>query len=124
MDFEHNKENIVESIKEAVAAGATLRIGPELEIPGYGWEDHFLEMDTVQHSWDVLAEIIEEGHTDQIICDIGMPVYYKAHWYNCRLVIYKRKIYLIRPKIHLSNEGNYRETRYDSNLETLNNKFV
>ena len=112
MDFEHNKNNIIASINDAKEAGAMLRMGPELEICGYGCEDHFLEMDTVLHSWDVLAEIIEEGHTDDILVDIGMPVYYKSHCYNCRITIYKRHIYLIRPKIHMSNEGNYRETRY------------
>ena len=112
MDFEHNKANIVASIQEAKDAGAMFRVGPELEIPGYGCEDHYLEMDTVLHSWDILAEIITEGHTDGIVVDLGMPVYYKSHCYNCRIVLYNRKIHLIRPKIHLCNEGNYRETRY------------
>lgn len=79
MDFKHNKLNIIESIKIAVEQGCTLRTGPELEIPGYGCEDHFLEMDTVNHSWEVLGEIIEEGYTDNILCDFGMPVYYKAN---------------------------------------------
>lgn len=111
MDFEHNKNNIIESIQAATKAGATIRVGPELEIPGYGCEDHFLEMDTEIHSWEVLAEIIDEGYTDNILCDFGMPVYYKAHLYNCRVLVYNKIIYLIRPKIHLSNEGNYRETR-------------
>lgn len=27
------------------------QVGPELEVPGYGCEDHFLEQDTVEHSW-------------------------------------------------------------------------
>mmetsp|Transcript_10550 Transcript_10550/g.10404 ORF Transcript_10550/g.10404 Transcript_10550/m.10404 type:complete len:88 (+) Transcript_10550:1-264(+) len=67
MDFEHNKANIIDSIKQAEEAGATIRFGSELEIPGYGCEDHFLEMDTINHSWEVLAEIIEEGWTDNII---------------------------------------------------------
>ena len=67
MDFEHNKNNIVNSILEAEKLGCSLRVGPELEIPGYGCEDHFLEMDTVTHSWDVLGEIISEGYTDNII---------------------------------------------------------
>lgn len=111
MDFAHNKQNIVGSIKAAIEAGATLRTGPELEIPGYGCEDHFMEMDTIHHSWEVLSEIINEGHTDNILCDFGMPVWYKANCYNTRVLVYNRKIYLIRPKIHLSNEGNYRETR-------------
>jgi hypothetical protein len=32
-----------------------LQVGPELEVPGYGCEDHFLELDTVDHSWEALA---------------------------------------------------------------------
>jgi NAD+ synthase (glutamine-hydrolysing) len=36
-------ERIVESIVVAKARGATVRVGPELEIPGYGCLDHFLE---------------------------------------------------------------------------------
>ena len=32
-----------------------LQVGPELEIPGYGCEDHFLELDTIEHSWECLA---------------------------------------------------------------------
>jgi NAD+ synthase (glutamine-hydrolysing) len=30
-------------------------VGPELEVCGYGCEDHFLELDTVEHAWEVLA---------------------------------------------------------------------
>ncbi|CAI2359539.1 unnamed protein product [Moneuplotes crassus] len=112
MDFEHNKANIIESIKQAEKEGASIRFGPELEIPGYSCEDHFLEMDTTNHSWEVLAEIIEEGYTDNIICDIGIPVYHKTFLYNCKVVVYKRQIHLLRPKIQLCFEQNYRETRY------------
>jgi predicted amidohydrolase len=36
-------ERIIESIIVAKARGATVRVGPELEIPGYGCLDHFLE---------------------------------------------------------------------------------
>jgi predicted amidohydrolase len=38
-----NMERILESIVVAKARGATVRVGPELEIPGYGCLDHFLE---------------------------------------------------------------------------------
>ena len=34
LDFEGNAERIIESIRQAKAAGATLRVGPELEITG------------------------------------------------------------------------------------------
>jgi NAD+ synthase (glutamine-hydrolysing) len=51
MDFEGNKKNILESLKIAKENNCTLRVGPELEICGYGCEDHFLETDTIDHSW-------------------------------------------------------------------------
>ena len=38
--------------------GATYRVGPELEVSGYGCEDHFFELDTVKHSWQVIADIL------------------------------------------------------------------
>ena len=32
--------------------------------------------------------------------------------YNCRVLVLNRKILLIRPKMSLANDGNYREMRY------------
>ena len=32
--------------------------------------------------------------------------------YNCRLIVHDGKILLIRPKMWLANDGNYREMRY------------
>lgn len=43
LDFKGNRDRILESIRIAKAQGATLRTGPELEIPGYGCLDHHLE---------------------------------------------------------------------------------
>lgn len=74
LDFDGNYQRILESIRQAKAKGATLRVGPELEVPGYGCFDHYLEGDTVLHSWEVLAEILKTDATDGIICDIGMCV--------------------------------------------------
>ena len=43
MDFHGNFERIKMSIIEAKRRGAAYRLGPELEITGYGCEDHFLK---------------------------------------------------------------------------------
>ena len=59
MDFEGNLQRIEESIKEAKAAGCTFRCGPELEITGYGCEDSFLELDTFEHAWESLHELLD-----------------------------------------------------------------
>lgn len=112
LDFEGNTERIIESIRQAKAAGATLRVGPELEITGYGCLDHFLEGDTFLHSWEMLAKIIDNPDCQDILLDIGMPVRHRNVRYNCRVLIYNRKVLLIRPKMWLANDGNYREMRY------------
>jgi NAD+ synthase (glutamine-hydrolysing) len=118
MDFEGNKIRIINSLVKCKEEGSHIRIGPELEIPGYGCEDHFLELDTVNHSWEVLAEIMdykvnsEEFLIDNIICDFGMPVIHNGVVYNCRVIVYNREILLIRPKIAMADDGNYRENRW------------
>lgn len=37
------------------------KVGPELELTGYGCEDHFLEPDTEDHAWRCLAELLCSG---------------------------------------------------------------
>lgn len=99
LDFDGNLERIKESIRRAKAAGATYRLGPELEITGYGCEDHFLEMDTFTHSWESLQSILASDLTCGIICDIGMPVLHNGVRYNCRVFCFNKRILLIRPKV-------------------------
>jgi NAD+ synthase (glutamine-hydrolysing) len=112
LDFEGNLGRTVQSIREAKAAGATYRIGSELELSGYGCEDHFLEPDTFEHSWECLADILTSDVTDGILCDIGMPVMHNGVRYNCRVFVFNRQILLVRPKMFLAQDGNYREMRY------------
>ncbi|KAI9867196.1 MAG: glutamine-dependent NAD(+) synthetase [Trichoglossum hirsutum] len=93
LDWEGNVERVISSIQIARAKGgktkpvfrrrripkanrhaATLRVGPELEITGYGCYDHFLEPDTFLHSWEMLARILKDPSCRDILLDIGMPV--------------------------------------------------
>ncbi|EGV65834.1 glutamine-dependent NAD(+) synthetase [Yamadazyma tenuis] len=112
LDFEGNRDRIIESIKEAKDHGSSLRVGPELEITGYGCLDHFLENDLYDHSWEIYSEILANTDTHGILVDIGMPIIHKSVKYNCRVISYNGKILLIRPKLVLANDGNYREMRY------------
>ncbi|KAI9315128.1 hypothetical protein BX666DRAFT_359234 [Dichotomocladium elegans] len=112
LDFEGNLERILESIRIAKQRGAKLRVGPELEVSGYGCYDHFMEGDTYLHSWEVLATIIQSEEAKNMILDIGMPVMHKTVKYNCRVILCDGKIVCIRPKIFLANDGNYRELRF------------
>lgn len=112
LDFEGNRDRILESIRIAKERGARLRVGPELEITGYGCLDHFLENDLCLHSWEMYAQIIKKPETHGLVLDIGMPVLHKNVRYNCRLLSLDGKILFIRPKLWLANDGNYREMRF------------
>ncbi|KAM9958172.1 hypothetical protein ACTFIW_013152 [Dictyostelium discoideum] len=113
MDFKGNLERIIESINIAKSKGAKYRLGPELEICGYGCEDHFLEQDTMLHCWQSLAVILKDPElTKDILVDVGMPVLHKNVRYNCRVILLNQKIYLIQPKKAMAMDGNYREGRW------------
>jgi NAD+ synthase (glutamine-hydrolysing) len=116
MDFEGNKNRIIESLRQSKTIHkAKLRIGPELEIPGYGCEDHFFETDTILHSWQVLGELLKftsiEPYND-MLCVFGMPIILNAKNYNCAVCTLAGKIVLIKPKLILADDGNYRESRW------------
>ncbi|KAI0955406.1 glutamine-dependent NAD(+) synthetase [Taiwanofungus camphoratus] len=64
------------------------------------------------HSWEVLAKILESEEAQGILCDIGMPITHKNVIYNCRVIIYNARLLLIRPKMWMANDGNYRELRW------------
>lgn len=51
----------MKSITIAKSRGATLRVGPELEIPGYGCLDHFLEGEL----GDIAQALSQRGQADR-----------------------------------------------------------
>ncbi|XP_053659653.1 glutamine-dependent NAD(+) synthetase [Anopheles marshallii] len=114
MDFQGNLERILLSINIAAAHGATYRTGPELEVSGYSCEDHFHEPDTYLHCWEALVELVQAPVAQGMLIDVGMPVQHRNVAYNCRVAFYNGRIVLIRPKMIMCDDGNYRETRWFS----------
>ena len=79
---------------------------------GYGCEDHYLEQDTFLHCNESLASLLQTDLTHNILVDLGMPILHHGVRYNCRVFCLNSKILLIRPKLFLADDGNYREGRY------------
>jgi NAD+ synthase (glutamine-hydrolysing) len=44
--------------------------------------------------------------------NVSRPIVHKNVIYNCRVIIYDGHILLIRPKMWMANDGNYRELRW------------
>eukprot|EP00184_Porphyridium_aerugineum_P004850 CAMPEP_0184700890 /NCGR_PEP_ID=MMETSP0313-20130426/16648_1 /TAXON_ID=2792 /ORGANISM="Porphyridium aerugineum, Strain SAG 1380-2" /LENGTH=788 /DNA_ID=CAMNT_0027160733 /DNA_START=314 /DNA_END=2680 /DNA_ORIENTATION=- len=108
-------ERIAISIEQARYHKVKYRAGGELEVSGYGCEDHFFETDTFEHSWQVIARLFDLGvfeNNRNMLIDIGMPVIHQSASYNSRVLVLDGKIVLIRPKVWLADDGNYRESRW------------
>ncbi|TKW52135.1 Glutamine-dependent NAD(+) synthetase [Colletotrichum tanaceti] len=84
----------------------------ELEICGYGCLDHLLEQDLYLHCFEMLRRILLDETCHGILLDIGMPVQHRNQRFNCRVLCLDGKILMIRPKMWLANDGNYREMRH------------
>ncbi|KAI0418153.1 glutamine-dependent NAD(+) synthetase [Xylaria grammica] len=112
LDFENNLRRIKQSIHDAKKEGATLRVGPELEITGYGCLDHFLENEVYENSWDSLYSILTDESLHGIVIDVGLPLLHRNCRYNARAIILNGKILCFRPKLYLANDGNFREMRF------------
>ena len=112
LDFDGNLSRVITSCASARASGARFRTGPELELTGYGCEDHFFESDTTHHAWESLAQLLTGGHTAGLLVDVGLPVIHGGVRYNARAFCLDGRVVLLRPKTALADDGNYREGRW------------
>ncbi|EGT37843.1 hypothetical protein CAEBREN_23741 [Caenorhabditis brenneri] len=113
LDFRGNYERIVKTCSEAAAKGACIRVGPELEIPGYGCADHFFEIDTERHSWEMLSKIVEKSKEwPNLLVITGLPTRFRGLLYNCAAALKNGKLLFVRAKMALADDNVYRESRW------------
>jgi NAD+ synthase (glutamine-hydrolysing) len=104
LDFAGNRDRIIKSIKKAKASGCTYRTCQETEIPGYGCEDHFMELDTYSHCWEVIGDLLRDPElTRDILVETTTPILFRSSTYNCKVMILNGKIVGIRPKIFMAD---------------------
>jgi NAD+ synthase (glutamine-hydrolysing) len=108
--WEHNTKNIIGAIHEARASGVSLLCLPELCIPGYGAEDGFYALNTVERSWECLEQIVEQ--TQGMIVSVGLPTLYNSGLFNTACLIVDGKILGLVAKKFLANDGIYYEPRW------------
>jgi NAD+ synthase (glutamine-hydrolysing) len=111
-DYDGNEKRIKQAIKIAIKDGAKLILLPELAVCGYSCQDHFLERETHELSFNVIRNLLKDRELYDILIVIGCPVIHNDVRYNTNFYILNGEILLIRPKILLADDGNYREARW------------
>lgn len=112
IDWENNRQNIIEAITQAKSEGVEILCLPELCITGYGCEDLFLASWVAEKAMDILLELRE--YCDSIAVCIGLPIHFEDKIYNCSALVWKGDIQGIYAKQFLANDGVHYEPRWFS----------
>ncbi|HHB91862.1 MAG TPA: NAD(+) synthase [Thioploca sp.] len=110
LDWNNNKNNIIDAINAARNEQINILCLPELCISGYGCEDAFLALGTLNQSLQILTTIVP--HTKDIIVAVGLPLLYKKQIYNTVALLIDGNIVGFVAKKFLPNEGIHYEPRW------------
>ncbi len=110
LDWEHNKNNILEAIKMARIDNVSILCLPELCISGYGCEDTFLAPGTLVQSLQSLHDIAPL--TQNMIVAVGLPLLYQNRVYNTAALLVNGTIGGFVAKRFLPSDGIHYEPRW------------
>ncbi|MCK5877569.1 MAG: NAD(+) synthase [Candidatus Marithrix sp.] len=110
LDWNNNKNNIIDAINAAKNNKVNILCLPELCISGYGCEDAFLAPGTLRQSLQVLSKIVPQ--TKDIIVAVGLPLLHQNRIYNTVALLVDGKIAGFVAKQFLPNDGIHYEKRW------------
>ncbi|MBS4916635.1 MAG: NAD(+) synthase [Clostridiales bacterium] len=114
-DLDYNKTSIVEAIRQAAGAGASVIVLPELCVTGYTCGDLFLQDMLLKGAEEALLSIADETAQLQVLCLVGVPVKARSgSLYNCAAILNRGKILHLIPKTHVPNYSEFYELRHFS----------
>ena len=110
LDWDRNRQNIINVIQEAKQKKVSLLCLPELCISGYGCEDAFYSPGIHATAAEMLLQILPE--TSGIVTCAGLPLMYAGGVFNSVALIVDGKIVGFVPKQHLAGDGIHYEQRW------------
>lgn len=110
LDWNGNKRNISEAIRQAKEKGVKLLCLPELCITGYGCEDMFLSTSVLDRAWRIVEELAPE--TEGIAVAVGLPIRHYNTVYNGACLLANGVILGVVAKQNLAGDGVYYEPRW------------
>ncbi|NBA86202.1 NAD(+) synthase [Emticicia sp. CRIBPO] len=110
LDWNNNKQNIIDAIHQAQKEKVSILCLPELCISGYGCDDAFYAPDLYKTCLDLLSDIAEE--CSSIITTVGLPIWFNNKIYNSSCLIADKRILGFVCKQSLPNYGIFYEDRW------------
>jgi len=110
LDWEGNRQRILEAIQQASSDGASLLCLPELCISGYGCEDQFLSPFTAAKSWESLESMA--ASVKDLVAVVGLALPFEGNLYNVSAILAQGKIQALIPKQFLADDGVHYEPRW------------
>ena len=110
LDWNQNRDNILQAIETAKSQQVAILCLPELCITGYGCEDAFQSNGVQQAAIDLLFEILPA--TSGITVSVGLPLSYAGGIFNAAALLVDGKIAGFVAKQHLAGDGIHYEPRW------------
>ncbi len=108
--WDHNRQNIIQTIDAARQQGVSLLVLPELCISGYNCDDMFFAQNTIDQSIASLLDIVT--HTAEMVVSVGLPLRHNNRTYNTACLIANKRIMGFAVKQYLPQNGIHYEPRW------------
>ena len=110
LDWEGNRDNIINCIQAARQQHVTVLCLPELCITGYGCEDAFHAPGMHTIALEMLKSIAPE--TTEMVVSVGLPMMYAGGLFNTAALLVDGKLAGFAAKQHLAGDGIHYEPRW------------
>ena len=110
-DVEGNLAHMIESIDEAVGAGAHIVAMPELCVTGYTCADLFGNELLLDAAEQALINLAEKYKDTPVMVVVGAPLRCSGHLFNCAVVINGGEMWVV-PKTYIPNYKEFYEKRW------------
>ena len=122
-DVENNLAHIIESLEQAIDAGAHIVVFPELCVTGYTCADLFgneLLLDAAEQALVTLCDRFKDA---PVMVVVGAPLRCSGHLFNCAVVINDGEMWVV-PKTYIPNYKEFYEKRWftTSNITAIAGK--
>ncbi len=110
LDWEQNRLNIIDVIRQAKQKDVSILCLPEMCISGYGCEDAFYSPGLQATAKEMLQSIVPE--TSGIAVCVGLPLMYAGGVFNTAAFLVDTEILGVVAKQHLAGDGIHYEQRW------------